>query len=107
MFKYSARPHTKAIEFEDTVPEEVKSDRLQQVIALQNRLTLEKNRALIGSTRDVLVEKNSKKSDRQWMGRTDDNRVVVFDKNGEMPRDVVPLRIKDAQGVTLFGEHLQ
>jgi len=106
MFKYSARPYTKAVEFEDTVPEEVKSDRLQQVIDLQNQLTLEKNRALIGSTREVLVEKNSKKSDQQWMGRTDDNRVVVFDKNGEMPRDVVPLQIKDAQGVTLFGEHI-
>lgn len=106
MFKYSARPHTKAVEFEDTVSEEVKSDRLQQVIDLQNQLTLEKNRALIGSTREVLVEKNSKKSDQQWMGRTDDNRVVVFDKNGEMPRDVVPLQIKDAQGVTLFGEHI-
>lgn len=106
MFKYSARPYTKAIEFEDTVPDEVKSDRLQHIIDLQNEITLEKNRELIGTTAQVLVEKDSKKSDKQWMGRTDENRIVVFDKNGELPRDVVPLRIYDAQGVTLFGEHL-
>jgi len=105
MFKYSARPYTKAIEFEDSVPDEVKSERLQEIIDLQNQITLEKNRSLIGSTANVLVEKDSKKSDKQWMGRTDENRIVVFDKNGEMPRDIVPLRVTDAQGVTLFGEH--
>jgi len=106
MFKYSARPHTKAIEFEDTVPDDVKSERLQHIINLQNDITLEKNRELIGSSVRVLVEKDSKKSDQQWMGRTDENRIVVFDKNGELPRDIIPLRIYDAQGVTLFGEHL-
>lgn len=106
MFKYSARPYTKAIEFEDTVSEEIKSDRLQQIIALQNEITLRKNRRLIGAEVNVLVEKNSKKSDEQWMGRTDENRIVVFDKNGELPRDVVPLKIFDAQGVTLFGKHI-
>lgn len=106
MFKYSPRPYTKAIEFEDSVPEEEKSRRLQQIIDLQNRITLENNRRLIGGTAAVLVEKDSKKSDKQWMGRTDENRVVVFDKNGELPRDVVSLRIADAHGVTLFGEHV-
>lgn len=107
MFKYSARPYTKAIEYEDSVSDEEKSERLQQIIALQNDITLEKNRKLIGTKAQVLVEKNSKKSDEQWMGRTDENRIVVFDKNGELPRDIVPLRIYDAQGVTLFGEHVK
>jgi len=106
MFKYSARPYTKAIEFEDTVPEEVKQERLQTIIQLQNEITLENNRKLIGESVNVLVEKDSKKSDRQWMGRTDENRIVIFNKNGEAPRDIVPLRITDAQGVSLFGEHL-
>lgn len=106
MFKYSARPYTKAIEFEDTVPEEVKQERLQTIIQLQNEITLKNHRKLIGQSVNVLVEKNSKKSDRQWMGRTDENRIVIFNKNGEAPRDIVPLRITDAQGVSLFGEHL-
>ncbi len=106
MFKYSARPYTKAIEFEDNVPDDVKQERLQTIINLQNGITLENNRRLIGETVKVLVEKNSKKSELQWMGRTDENRIVIFDKNGEAPRDIVPLRITDAQGVSLFGEHL-
>ncbi len=106
MFKYSARPHTKAIEYDGHIDEEVKSARLRQIIDLQNRITLENNRQLVGSTAEVLVEKNSKKSDAQWMGRTDENRIVVFDKNGEGPRDLVQLRITEAHGVTLFGDHL-
>lgn len=106
MFQYSARPYTKAIEFEDSVPDEVKSERLQRVIQVQNELTLENNRNLVGSTAEVLVEKDSKKSGQQWMGRTDENRIVVFDKNGEGPRDLVQLEITDARGVTLFGKHL-
>jgi tRNA-2-methylthio-N6-dimethylallyladenosine synthase len=106
MFEYSARPHTKAIEFEDSVPKHVKSERLQKIIQLQNKITLRNNQKLIGSEAQVLVEKNSKKSDQQWMGRTDENRIVVFNKNGEGPRDLVNLKINDAQGVTLFGEHL-
>lgn len=106
MFQYSARPYTKAIEFEDSVPEEVKSDRLQRIIQVQNELTLENNRNLVGSMAEVLVEKDSKKSKQQWMGRTDENRIVIFDKNGEDPRDLVDLKITDARGVTLFGKHL-
>ena len=106
MFQYSARPYTKAIEFEDSVPDDVKAERLQRIIQVQNELTLENNRDLVGSTAEVLVEKDSKKSRQQWMGRTDENRIVVFDKNGEGPRDLVQLEITDARGVTLFGKHL-
>ena len=106
MFQYSARPYTKAIEFEDSVPDDVKAERLQRIIQVQNELTLENNRDLVGSTAEVLVEKDSKKSGQQWMGRTDENRIVVFDKNGEGPRDLVQLEITDARGVTLFGKHL-
>ncbi len=106
MFQYSARPYTKAVEFTDSVPESVKSERLQRIIEVQNRLTLENNKQLVGSRAKVLVEKDSKKSDKQWMGRTDENRIVVFDKNGEGPRDMIDLEIIDARGVTLFGKHL-
>lgn len=106
MFKYSARPYTRAIEFEDTVPADIKQERLQTIVDLQNDITLSNNRTLIGNTVEVLVEKDSKKSSQQWMGRTDENRIVIFDKNGEAPRDLVTLQISDAQGVSLFGKHL-
>jgi len=51
----------------------------------------------------VLIEKESKKSKNQWAGRTDGNMWVVFDKGGEEIKDIVQVKIKDAQGVTLFG----
>ncbi len=102
-FKYSPRPGTKAADFEDSVPEDMKQKRLEQMIRLQKEHTLYRNRALIGNTLEVLVEKDSKKSEKQHQGRTRSNKIVIFDKAGEQPGDFVNVEIVDAQGITLFG----
>ncbi len=102
-FKYSPRPGTKAAEYVDTVPEADKQDRLERMIVLQKEHTLLRNRALVGETLEVLVEKNSKKSENQHQGRTRSNKIVIFDKAGEQPGDMVNVEIIDAQGITLFG----
>ncbi len=103
-FKYSSRPGTKASEFEDTVPEKDKQERLQRMISLQREHTLLRNREYIGETLEVLVEKNSKKSENQHQGRTRSNKIVIFDKASEQPGDMVKVEIIDAQGITLFGQ---
>ena len=106
-FKYSSRPGTKASEFEDTVPENDKQERLQRIIALQREHTLLRNQEHIGEQVEVLVEKNSKKSEKQHQGRTRSNKIVIFDKAGEEPGDLVKVEIIDAQGITLFGRILE
>ena len=102
-FKYSARPGTKAAEFPDSVPEEEKQDRLQRMIALQRDHTLYRNEQHIGETMEILVEKDSKKSEKQHQGRTRSNKIVIFDKSGEKPGDIVNVKVLDAKGITLFG----
>ena len=90
MFKYSERPGTYASKhLEDNVPEDVKVRRLNEIIALQNRLSAESNQRCIGKTYEVLVEGVSKRSRDQLFGRTEQNRVVVFDtySNGSDERD--------------------
>ncbi len=106
MFKYSSRPGTKASEYSDQIDESSKQLRLEKVIALQKILTLKANRQYIGSINKVLVEKESKKSSRQWAGRTDGNTWVIFDKTNEKIKDIVDVLIQDAQGVTLFGKRV-
>ncbi len=103
-FKYSARPGTKAAEFKDSVPEEKKQERLAQLIEKQRAHTLERNRMQVGQIHTVLVEKDSKKSSDQHMGRTRNNKIVVFDKGTESTGDFVKVRITSTGGVTLFGE---
>jgi tRNA-2-methylthio-N6-dimethylallyladenosine synthase len=105
-FKYSSRPGTKAAEYEDTVPEDEKQERLQTMITLQREHTLERNREHIGEILEVLVEKDSKKSEKQHQGRTRSNKIVIFDKAGEKPGDIVNTKIIDAQGITLFGQRV-
>jgi tRNA-2-methylthio-N6-dimethylallyladenosine synthase len=102
-FKYSIRPGTKAAEYSDQVREEVKQDRLEQLITLQKRLTLERNRRRIGHNLAVLVEKVSKKSPDQWAGRTDGNQWVIFDKADAQIKDFVTIHIDSAHGVILKG----
>ena len=103
-FKYSPRPGTKAAEYEDSVPEEAKQDRLQRMIFKQKEHTLFRNREHVGTTLEVLVEKDSKKSKKQHQGRTRSNKIVIFDKAGEQPGDLVKTNIFDAHGITLFGK---
>ena len=103
MFKYSSRPGTKASEYSDQVSEDIKQGRLERLINRQKEISLNVNRRYIGRELQVIVEKESKKSTSQWSGRTEGNTWVIFDKMNFKPKDLVTLRIDDAQGVTLFG----
>ncbi len=104
MFKYSERPGTLAQRtMPDNVPEEVKIDRLNRMIALQNELSLESNRRDIGKTFEVLVEGPSKRNPEEYCGRSSQNKMVVFPREGVNSGDLVSVRINDATSATLFG----
>lgn len=105
MFKYSERPGTYASKhLADDISEEVKIRRLNEIIALQNRLSAEANARCIGNTYEVLVEGFSKRSKEQLVGRTEQNRVVVFDRGTYRIGDFVNVRIIEASSATLKGE---
>ncbi len=108
MFKYSERPGTYASRhLPDDVPEEVKIRRLEELIALQNELSAESNRRCIGKEYEVLVEGVSKRSREQLFGRTEQNKVVVFDRHEFRVGDYVRVRITEASSATLKGEVVQ
>ncbi len=107
MFKYSERPGTFAAKnLPDNVPEDVKIDRLNRMIALQNELSLCSNRADVGKTFEVLVEGYSKRSRDDMFGRTQQNKVIVFPANGERPGEKVMCRVLSATSATLKGERV-
>ena len=106
-FKYSSRPGTKAAEFDDHVPEDEKQHRLERLIEMQQKHTLFRNKAIVGRMEMVLVEKESKRSKKQWAGRTDANKWVVFNKENAKIKDLIPVKIMDARGITLHGEIVQ
>lgn len=104
MFKYSERPGTHASKhLPDNIPEPVKIERLQQMIELQNQLSLERNLADVGKTFEVLVEGFSKRSREDLFGRTSQNKVVVFPKSGYHIGQRVNVRITEASSATLLG----
>ena len=105
-FKYSSRPGTKAAEYTNQIDEEVKQKRLEKLIEIQNQLRLEQNQKRIGSIQKVLIEKESKKSDLFWSGRTEGNIWTIVKKNNEKIKDIIDVVINDAQGVTLFGDNI-
>lgn len=106
MFAYSMRPDTYAHKhFSDDVDQKTKIKRLSQIIKLQNSLSLQSNTADIGKTVDVLIEGRSKRSDEQLVGRSSQNKVVVFDRqNGLSAGDYVKVRITSVSSATLKGE---
>lgn len=105
MFSYSERPGTMAArKMEDDVPEEVKNRRLQEVIDLQQIHSLNNNKAYIGKTVEVLVERISKKSDLHWSGRNSENTTVVFPKENFKIGDLVLVKITDCTSGTLIGD---
>ena len=107
MFKYSERPGTFAsIHLGDDVPDEVKSRRLQEIIALQNELGLESYRRDVGKEFTVLVEGASKRNEEQLFGRTSQNKVVVFDRGNHTAGDYVRVRVTDCTSATLLGEEI-
>ena len=102
-FKYSPREHTKAWEMNDDVPDEVKAERLNEIIELQQNISLKKNQQLVGSTVEILIERESAKSHDEWMGRTDTNKVTVFPKDNSHIGDLVKITIDRCNSATLFG----
>ena len=105
MFKYSERPGTYASRhLPDDVPEDVKVRRLEELIALQNELSAQSNARCVGREYEVLVEGRSKRSSEQLFGRTEQNKVVVFDRGSYKPGDYVRVRITEASSATLKGE---
>jgi len=104
MFKYSERPDTMAAKkLEDNIPEEIKSRRLEEVIALQQTLSLASYRRDVHKQFTVLVEGFSKRSNDYLFGRTSQNKVVVFPKNDYKPGDYVDVTITDCTAATLKG----
>ena len=105
MFRYSERPGTvAATHMKDDVPEEVKIDRLNRMIELQNRLSRRSNLRDVGKTFEVLVEGRSKRSADDYCGRTSQNKMVVFPKGDARPGEFVKVKITDASSATLKGE---
>ena len=103
-FKYSDRPGTLASKrMKDDVPEVVKLERLQRMIDLQQRLSLESNLRDVGKTFEVLIEGFSKKSRSQYYGRTSQNKVIVFDKKESHIGDFVTVTVDEATSATLLG----
>lgn len=107
MFFYSERPGTLAARrYADDIPEEIKKRRLQDIVLLQNKLSLESNQRDLGKTFEVLIEGDSKKSVAEWMGRNSQNKVIVFPKD-EYPLkkgDYVQVQVTDCTKATLLGK---
>jgi len=104
MFMYSERPGTLAArKLEDDVPEEVKKRRLTEVITLQREHSAYHTQKMVGKTVEVLIEGESRKSDKNWSGRTPQNTVAVFPKENYKPGDFVNVQITDCTTATLQG----
>ena len=107
MFKYSERPGTfSARHFEDNIDDAEKTRRLNEIIALQNTLSVASNEQEVGKVREVLVEGESKRSDAQLCGRTSQNKMVVFDRGDHKAGEYVKVRITGCSSATLFGEEV-
>jgi tRNA-2-methylthio-N6-dimethylallyladenosine synthase len=105
MFAYSERPGTLAArKMDDDVPEEVKKRRLNEIIDLQQKMALERTKRFVGQVVEVLIEKDSKRSNLHWSGRNSQNTVVVFPKEDYKPGDFVNVKITDCTTATLIGE---
>lgn len=103
MFKYSPRENTLAMKYEDDVPDEEKTRRLTEIIDQQNKISAEINKEELGRVHEVLVEGPSKKSDAQWQGRSDTNKVCIFDYNDTIKiGDIVKVQVKNSTSATLF-----
>lgn len=105
MFAYSERPGTLAArKLEDDVPEAIKKRRLTEIIDLQQKMGLKRTQRFLNQTVEVLIEKDSKRSDKHWSGRNSQNTVVVFPKENYKPGDFVNVKISDCTAATLIGK---
>tara|TARA_B100000123_G_scaffold35725_1_gene23618 strand:+ start:1224 stop:2567 length:1344 start_codon:yes stop_codon:yes gene_type:complete len=104
MFAYSERPGTYAARhFKDDISPEIKQRRLEEIITLQQKHSLERNKSFINKNCEVLIDKESKKSNDFWSGRTTENNVVVFPKYNFKLGDTVDVYISDCTTATLIG----
>jgi tRNA-2-methylthio-N6-dimethylallyladenosine synthase len=105
MFKFSMRPNTYAEKhLADDVPDEEKTRRLEEIIALQGQIALENNQREIGKTYEVLVEGESHRSKAQLFGRNSQNKVIVFDRHDVLPGEYVYVKVVRCTAATLIGE---
>ena len=105
MFSYSERPGTPAAKkFRDDIPADVKQRRLAEIIEVQQRISTERNRKLIGTIQKVLVEGTSKRSEADFSGRSDQNKVVIFPRENFKKGDYVDVLITDTTSATLRGK---
>jgi tRNA-2-methylthio-N6-dimethylallyladenosine synthase len=104
MFKYSAREGTKAYKWGETLSDEEKGRRLQEIISLQERISGEINRQAIGHTVEILVEGPAKRQEGWLAGKNGQFKTVVFPSNDAQPGDLVPVRVVSATAHTLVGE---
>ena len=108
MFHYSERPNTySARHLADDVPAEEKIRRLNEIIALQNELSLESNRRDVGGEFEILLEGTSKRSADKMFGRTSQNKVVIIDKRDHRVGDYVRVRVTECSSATLIGEEIE
>ena len=108
MFMYSERPGTMAArKMEDDVPDQVKKRRLTEIIDLQQKHSALRTKNFVGKTVEVLIEKESKKDPNYWSGRTPQNTVAVFPKEGFKPGDFVMVQIEECTSATLIGKAVE
>ena len=105
MFSYSERPGTMAArKLKDDIPEKIKKRRLQEVVDLQQKHSLDRTQEFLGQFTEVLIEKSSKKSEADWAGRNPQNTMVVFPKEHYDIGDYVMVKIEDCTSATLKGK---
>ena len=105
MFKYSERPGTKAArKLKDDVPDDVKTRRLNEIIALQNKLSARSKKQDVGRVFEVLIEDRSKRSESRLSGRTSQNKVAVFPAEGRKKGEYVNVKIEGCTPATLLGK---
>jgi tRNA-2-methylthio-N6-dimethylallyladenosine synthase len=106
MYFYSERPGTPAAKkLVDDIPQEVKSRRLAEIVALQHVIALENNKLDVGKTFKVLIEGNSKKSDADFKGRSSQNKMIVFPKvEGYKAGQYCFVKVDEVTSATLKGE---
>jgi tRNA-2-methylthio-N6-dimethylallyladenosine synthase len=104
IFRYSTRRGTPATDFPDQVPERIKEERNQDLLAVVNRLAIARNTALVGSVQEVLCEGPSKTNKDRLTGRTPHNKPVILDGPGHLRGRIFPVSIRETTGFTLYGD---
>jgi tRNA-2-methylthio-N6-dimethylallyladenosine synthase len=104
LFKYSDRPNVPAAKFSNKIPKAIRGERFSTLLEVQRELTLQKNKALVGTTQEVLVEGPSKKSPNQLTGRTLCNKIINFEDSMARAGQILPVRIVEAFSHSLLGQ---